>query len=34
MNKVLELLFSSWTGLLYLFVMLFMASMLVFFVTI
>jgi hypothetical protein len=33
MSKVVELLFDSWTGLLYLFVILFMLSMEVLFVT-
>ena len=33
MSKVVELLFDSWTGLLYLFVILFMLSMGVLFVT-
>jgi hypothetical protein len=33
MNKALELLLGSWTGLLYLFVILYMVGMAVFFVT-
>jgi hypothetical protein len=33
MNKALELLFGSWTGLLSLFVILFMVGMAVFFIT-